>query len=326
MGVGDADICGALSVALVAPSLDVMGGDASRAIDLSGALMTTPDRLSAQRLLGRRAVVTGASRGIGAGIVERLAAEGADVVAVARTVEQHDHLSGSLQETVQRASRHDARVVPLAADLASESDRDGLIARAAELLGGPIDIVVNNAAAAIYQPLADFPLKRRRLTFEVNVHAPLDLAQQAVPGMRDRGEGWIVNVSSAAAQLRPGPPFELPEPGTALAVYGASKAALNRLTNGLGAELYGTGIRVNTIEPRFGVLTEGAAALVGDVYEADTFESMEQMVEAVLALCDCGVEMTGTTSVSLDLLEERGIAVRGLDGKGLNPSNLEVNA
>lgn len=281
----------------------------------------TPDHSSDRRLLGRRAVVTGASRGIGAGIVERLAAEGADVVAVARTLEQHDHLPGSLQQTVQRAAGHDTRVEALVADLASESDRDGLIGRAAELLGGPIDIVVNNAAAAIYQPLADYPLKRRRLTFEVNVHAPLDLAQQALAGMRERGEGWIINVSSATANVRPGPPFQLPEPGTAMAVYGASKAALNRMTNGLGAELHGTGIRVNTIEPRFGVLTEGAAVLVGDKYDADTFESMEQMVEGVLVLCDCPEEMTGSVTVSLDLLKERGIAVRGLDGR-----ELEVNA
>lgn len=279
--------------------------------------MTTADPTPDQRLRGRRAVVTGASRGIGAGIVERLAAEGADVVAVARTLEQHDHLPGSLNETVQRAGRHGGRAVALVADLASESDREGLIGRAAELLGGPIDIVVNNAAAAIYQPLIDYPLKRQRLTFEVNVHAPLDLAQQAVAGMRDGGAGWIVNVSSATAQLRPGPPFELPEPGTAMAVYGASKAALNRMTNGLGAELYGTGIRVNTIEPRFGVLTEGAAVLVGDVYDADTFESMEQMVEGVLALCDCAEDVTGTVAVSLDLLEEHVIAVRGLDGREL---------
>ena len=73
--------------------------------------------------------------------------------------------------------------------------------RPSEVFGGPIDILVNNAAAAIYQPLIDFPLKRRRLIFEVNVHAPMDLAQAVLPGMIERGEGWIVNVSSATAHL-----------------------------------------------------------------------------------------------------------------------------
>ncbi len=115
--------------------------------------------------------------------------------------------------------------------------------------------------------------------------------------------------------MRPGPPFELPPPGTHMAVYGASKAALNRLTNGLGAELHGTGVRVNTVQPRFGVLTEGAAQLVGDKYDSSVFETMEQMVESVLVLCDCEPDLTGGVRVSLDLLEERSITARGLDGE-----------
>ena len=130
-----------------------------------------------------------------------------------------------------------------------------------------------------------------------------------------RGEGWIVNVSSATAQLRSGPPFELPPPGTHMAVYGASKAALNRLTNGLGAELHGSGVRVNTVEPRFGVLTEGASQLVGDKVDHSVFESMEEMVEGLLVLCDCEPGLTAGVRVSLDLLEERGITALGLDGR-----------
>lgn len=270
--------------------------------------------MSGGRLAGRRALVTGASRGIGAGVVQRLAAEGAAVVAVARTLDQHDHLEGSLRRTVERASAHGVPVEPLVADLADADARAGLVASAAELLGGPVDVLVNNAAAAIYQPLTDYPLKRRRLTFEVNVHAPLDLAQQALPEMVTAGEGWIVNVSSGTANLRTGPPFEIPSPGTAMAVYGASKAALNRLTNGLGAELLGSGVRVNTVEPRFGVLTEGAAALVGEHYDDTVFESMEEMVEGVLVLCACPAQLTGGVRVSLDLLEQAGISARGLDG------------
>lgn len=266
------------------------------------------------RLAGRRALVTGASRGIGAGVARRLAAEGADVVAVARTLDRHDHLDGSLAETAARSAALPGRIEPLVADLADADCRADVVQRAAELLGAPVDILVNNAAAAIYQPVADFPLKRRRVIFEVNVHAPLDLAQQVLPSMIEAGRGWIVNVSSATANLRHGPPFDIPPPGTAMTIYGASKAALNRLTNGLGAELHGTGVRVNTIEPRFGVLTEGAAALVGGNYDESVFESLEEMVEGVLHLCDCPEDLTGGVRVSLDLLEQHGIVVRGLDG------------
>src|SRR5699024_12383900 len=122
-----------------------------------------------------------------------------------------------------------------ACDVPGGLARAGVGRRAQDLRGGTIDILVNTAAAAIYQPLAGFPLRRHRLTFEANVHAPIALIQDVIPGMQAKGEGWIVNLSSATARLHSGPPFDLVEPGTAMAVYGASKAALNRITNGFGA-------------------------------------------------------------------------------------------
>lgn len=269
-----------------------------------------------QRFARRRALVTGASRGIGAGIAERLAAQGADVVLVARTLEPDSHpLGGSLRETAARLAAYGTRVETLAADLTDEESRAAVVPTAAELLGGPVDVLVNNAAAAIYQPLADFPLKRRRITFEANVHAPLDLMQAVLPAMRAAGEGWIVNLSSASARHVEGPPFTLVEPGTAMAVYAASKAALNRITDGLGAELYGTGIRVNTVQPAAAVLSEGAARLVGHTLRPDQVESLEEMVEGVIALCDCPEDVTGRTTVSLDLIREWDLTVHGLDGR-----------
>lgn len=266
------------------------------------------------RFAGRRALVTGASRGIGAGIAERLAAEGADVLLTARTLNQHDHrLGGSLTETAASLAAYGTRVEIMVADLTDAEAREGIVPAAVEKLGGPVDILVNNAAAAIYQPLADFPLRRRRLTFEANVHAPLDLMQAAIPGMQQAGRGWIVNLSSATARLRQGPPFELVPPGTAMAVYGASKAALNRITNGMGAELYGSGIRVNTVEPKSAVLSEGAAALVGETLRPEQVEALEEMVEAATALCDCPADTTGGTYASLDLLRDWQLTVRKLD-------------
>jgi citronellol/citronellal dehydrogenase len=268
----------------------------------------------AGRFAGRRALVTGASRGIGAGIAERLAAEGADVAITARTLEQHDHLAGSLLETRDRLRPYGTTVPVVVADLTSAEDRQRIVPEAVEALGGPVEILVNNAAAAIYQSLVDFPLRRRKVIFEANVHAPLDLAQAVIPAMREAGEGWIVNLSSGSAHLWPGPPFALGPRGSAIAVYGASKAALNRLTNGLGAELHGTGIRVNSVEPRAAVLSEGAAALVGSTLRPDQIESMEEMVEATVALCDCPEDVTGRITVSLDLIADWGLTAHRLDG------------
>jgi NAD(P)-dependent dehydrogenase (short-subunit alcohol dehydrogenase family) len=269
---------------------------------------------SGRRFSGRRALVTGASRGIGAGVAERLAAEGAAVAIVARTATRHDHLAGSLAETAARLDRYGVQVVTVVADLTDERDRARIVREAVGALGGPVDILVNNAAAAMYAPLAELPLKRRRIMFEANVHAPVDLAQAVLPAMVERGAGWIVNLSSASARPFPGPPFDLGPAASTITAYGASKAALNRITNGLGAELFGTGVRVNTVEPRAAVLTEGADALVGSQLRPDQIESLEEMVEAVAALCDCDPDVTGQSFVSLDLLASWGIEARGLDG------------
>jgi NAD(P)-dependent dehydrogenase (short-subunit alcohol dehydrogenase family) len=272
------------------------------------------------RFEGRRALVTGASRGIGAAIAERLAAEGANVALTARTAEEHPHLPGSLRETRARLERYGRRVAVVVADLADEADRARVVPEAAEALGGPPEILVNNAAAAMYAPLAELPLRRRRIMFEVNVHAPLDLAQGVIPAMQAAGEGWIVNVSSASARPWNGPPYDLGPQGTSIAAYGASKAALDRVTNGLAAELLVSGIRVNGVEPRAAVLSEGAAQLVGHTLRADQVEPVEAMVEATVALC-CGPrELTGRRAVSLDLIDELGLAVHELDGTEARPT------
>jgi citronellol/citronellal dehydrogenase len=259
------------------------------------------------RFAGRRVVVTGASRGIGAATARRFAAEGAAVALVARTVEQHEHLSGSLHETADCINDAGGRAVIIAADLTDADDRARIVPEAVAQLDGPINILVNNAAAAMYAPVGDFPLKRRRVIFEVNVHAPLDLTQAVLPAMIEQGAGWIVNLSSATAR---------PVGNPTMAIYGASKAALNRWTLGLASELEGTGVHVNTVEPRAAVMSEGAEALIGSTVRADQIETMEQMVEAVVALGDCA--FTGRLCVSLDLIAELGLTVHDLDGTPLH--------
>jgi citronellol/citronellal dehydrogenase len=252
------------------------------------------------RFAGRRALVTGASRGIGAAVALQLAADGADVAIVARSVEPHQKIAGSLNETAERIRQLGSRCVVIGADLSNDEDRARIVPEAIEGLGG-LDILVNNAAAAIYQPPETYPLKHRRLSMEVNYHAPADLMQALVPHFVEAGDGWIVNLTSSAANYTSGPPFVL---GVQIGLYGASKAALNRLTNAMGASLYGTGVRVNAVMPRAAVLSEGADILVGDLLRPDQMESMESMVEAVLRLCECDRERTGQVHVSLDLLAE----------------------
>jgi NAD(P)-dependent dehydrogenase (short-subunit alcohol dehydrogenase family) len=254
---------------------------------------------------GRTALVTGASRGIGAAIARRLAAEGAAVAVTARTLERPGPLAGTLHETVAAIEAAGGQAVAIGADLSEATDRARVVPEALAALGS-IDILVNNAAAAFYLPTGEMPLKRRRLLFELNLHAPVDLAQAALPGMRARGRGWIVNLSSATSRH---PRVPLP-PGSALGttstMYGASKAALERFTTGLAAEVDGEGIAVNSLAPVAAVRTPGADALVGDFLDANPaiVEELDYFVDAALVLCTCDpAAFNGRILTSREVLE-----------------------
>src|SRR5437870_319712 len=134
----------------------------------------------------RVAVVTGASRGIGAAVARRLAAEGAAVAVSARTLDPEEaRLPGSLREVTATIEEDGGRALAVPADL-SDADARARVIPVVEAELGPVDILVNNAAAAIYGPVGQLPLRRRRRLFELNVHAPVDLAQAVLPGMRRR--------------------------------------------------------------------------------------------------------------------------------------------
>ena len=143
-----------------------------------------------------------------------------------------------------------------------------MIPEAADALGGPIEILVNNAAAAIQKPLTGFSVKRRNIMFEANVNAPFDLALAAAPAMVGRWRRVDRQPLERQRQALARSAHAVRAHRSNIAAYGASKAALNRITNGLAMELFGTGVRVNTVEPRAAVLSEGAAELVGDTSPA----------------------------------------------------------
>jgi NAD(P)-dependent dehydrogenase (short-subunit alcohol dehydrogenase family) len=159
------------------------------------------------------------------------------------------------------------------------------------------------------------PLRRRRVLFELNVHAPVDLSVAVLPHMRSRGRGWIVNVSSVTSRHPTGPRSR--PPTAAATMYGASKAALERFTTGLAAEVYDDGIAVNSIAPVAAVRTPGAEALVGALMDArpDLVEPVEVLAEAALALATCDATvLTGRVLLSQPFLTEIGRAVKNLDG------------
>jgi citronellol/citronellal dehydrogenase len=255
---------------------------------------------------GRVALVTGASRGLGAAIARRLAAEGALVVAVARTSAPDARYSGSLIETVAAVTAAGGRAIGVAGDLSSAADRERVVAETVRQLG-PIDILVNNAAVTFLAPVEQFSEKRFRLMLELQVWAPYHLAQLVLPGMYERGHGWILNISSRAALHPEGPPYEEVQ-ARGFSVYGMCKAALERFTTALAAEGHPHGVRANSLAPLDNVATPGAGA--HDLLADFALEDESVMAEAALALVEG--DLTGRLALSQTLLAELGRTPAGV--------------
>lgn len=267
------------------------------------------------------AVVTGASRGIGRAIARRLAADGIAVAAVSRSMKGGDgKFAGSLEETVAQITADGGQAVAIPFDLAdSAADRRGIVDAARVELGAPVDIVVNSAAATRYFELLFADMTRQAFfeAVETNVWAAWELAAAAIPGMRERGAGWILNISSSQAGPRLGPPFR-DNPTNGAALYGGTKAFIDRITTGAAMDLYEDNIAVNTLAPEYQVATDNALTVSG--VHMDNSEPEETIAEAALALCTGNPKtLTGRVAYNLSLLVELERPVRTLDGASLLP-------
>ncbi len=173
---------------------------------------------------GKRVVVTGASRGIGADLARRFASVGARVVLVARGADAIEKLAADL----------DGEAHPC--DLGDRTQRDGLIRRIEA--HGPIDVLVNNAGLLDTTAFDAMDPASIDALIDVNLHAPIQLTRAALPGMLARRTGRIVDISSmAGSSCLPG-----------VAVYGATKAGLSHFNGYMRAELAGTGVSTTLVE------------------------------------------------------------------------------
>lgn len=194
------------------------------------------------RLTGQRALVTGASSGIGRALAVELARRGADLIVTARRADRLEELATQLRADpgVQ------VQVEPL--DLAVPGAAAEL-ARRIEAADLQVDLLINNAGLGPHRPFVDTPLERLQTTIQVNVVALVELTRLLVPGMVARSRGRVMNVASIGAWL----------PVPSYALYAGTKALVRNFTEALAAELKGTGVRAIVVCPG-GTRTEFMAA------------------------------------------------------------------
>lgn len=200
-------------------------------LPLADALAKVQGRTLRRAVEDKRVMVTGASSGIGAATALKIGRAGGHVLLVART-------ASKLEDVAAQVVEHGGKATVHAADLSSAEDISRMAADVNEQHGG-VDILINNAGHSIRRSVK-FSFDRQHdfeRTMELNYLGPVRLVLAFLPGMRDRGRGHVVNVSSAAVQVRT-PRF---------AAYTASKAALDAFSDCAAAELAEDGIRFSTI-------------------------------------------------------------------------------
>jgi NAD(P)-dependent dehydrogenase (short-subunit alcohol dehydrogenase family) len=241
------------------------------------------DPLAAFRLDGRVALVTGGTRGIGRAIAHGFAAAGATVVVASRKAEACAAVEAELA-----AAGHEALGVPC--HLGDVGAVEELVATTEERFGA-LDVVVNNGANALAEPVAGYTVAGFDKSVDVNVKGPVFLVHHALPHLAASGHGTVVNVVSAGAFLHAG----------GLSLYAAAKAAMVAYTRAWAAELAPQGIRVNALAPG-GVDTdmvrntgpEGAASIAASCL-LQRLASPEEMVAPALFLAsDASSFMTGS--------------------------------
>jgi len=214
----------------------------SRRLSLGGAL--TLDSISLFNLSGKRALVTGSSRGIGFGIAAALAGAGAEVILNGRD-------PAALGDAASRLADDGAlNVKALAFDVTSEDSVEDAIAHA-ETEIGPIDILVNNAGMQHRAPLEEWPLEKFKQVIDTNLTSAFIVGRAVARGMIARKSGKIINICSVMSNLaRP-----------SIAPYAASKAAIANLTRGMAVDWSKHGLNVNGIAPGY-IRTELNEALL----------------------------------------------------------------
>ncbi|MBN1367256.1 MAG: SDR family NAD(P)-dependent oxidoreductase [Dehalococcoidales bacterium] len=276
------------------------------------------------KLDGKVALITGAGSGIGKETAKLFAAEGAKVVCAARTmsdtsetktgtiihynyeIKTKQNYHRSLGETVSEIQKAGGSAIGIQTDITDPDNLDYLIFHTKRIFG-PVDILINNAALSYFINVREFPVNWWKECFETNIHAPFMLCQKVLPTMIEKHSGVIINLTSGAA-IGPGrgPYKDSPAAGINT-MYGTTKAAIERFTQGLAEEVYKYGISVSCIAPSNPIATSGAI-YHGVPDRIPQSESIDLLVKAILILATEPLDkITGRVTYSQVLLKEHGM-------------------
>jgi NAD(P)-dependent dehydrogenase (short-subunit alcohol dehydrogenase family) len=246
-------------------------------------------------LHGKVALVTGASRGVGAATAVALAEAGCDVACAARATRANpQRTTGTIDDTVARIEDAGRRGLAIPTNLAVDDEVDAMVDSAVDFFGR-LDILVNNAAITFIGDL-DIPLRRYDLVMQVNLRAPMIAIRRAAPAMRAVGGGAIINVSSVAALF----------PHSSLMAYGISKIGLGRLTVDAAVQLAQDGIAVNCFRIDIPVASEGFVANTPGV-DHSTWEPSEVAAEGIVWMVRQPTAYSGRRESMFALRQREGI-------------------
>lgn len=248
-------------------------------------------------LTGKTLFITGASRGIGKAIALRAARDGANIVIAAKTAEPDPRLPGTIHDTAQEVIAAGGQALPVVMDVRDDAQVTRAVERAVERFGG-IDILVNNASAIALNGIAETPMKRFDLMFDINVRGSYLCAQACLPHLISASNPHILTLS---------PPINLnPKWFSIHSAYTASKYAMSMVSLGLAEELRTHGIAANSLWPRTLIGTAALTIAASDLHEKS--RRPEIMADAAWhILTRPAKEFTGRFLIDEQVLAEAGI-------------------
>ncbi len=236
-------------------------------------------------LAGKVAIVTGSSRGIGKAMALGLAREGASVAVAARSESERDLAPGTIYATAAEIEKLGSKALPVRCNVREEESIQAMVQQTLDAFGR-IDVLINNAGVGTYRPFLESTVKEWDLVLDINLRATYIGCRAVAPIMVEQGGGSIINVSShAAGNIFSSTLSADTAEGIAMMgqAYGVAKAAVERLTWGLSAELGQYNIAVNVLRPLRPVITEGFQAQRPDA-DYSTWATPEDMVKAAVFL------------------------------------------